>query len=310
MWAAVWPMPAQAAEPDCPPPPTLSHLQPPPDPEAWRERIARSRDRGFLWQLRRDGRTSWLYGTLHLGRAEWVVPGPRLHEALQAADALVLEIDPLDTAAAAPPTSPAASLRISDAQRTRLRRQLEHLCAQALADAPLHPTMLLTVASVMGARADGLEVVYGSELLLAAAARAQHKPVLALETAAQQMAALIPAEPAAQAREFEQLLQQLEQGQARPIAQRLAQAWEAGRFDEIERYEQWCACAETPEARAQMRRLLDDRHPAMVERIEGWHRGGRSLFVAVGTLHLVGPRALPALLARRGFTVERIDLSR
>ena len=36
-----------------------------------------ARDRGFLWKLEKDGRTSWLYGTVHVARLEWAFPGPR-----------------------------------------------------------------------------------------------------------------------------------------------------------------------------------------------------------------------------------------
>jgi uncharacterized protein YbaP (TraB family) len=305
---AGWLLPAHAAEPACPPPLQEADFERIGE-QLLTERAPAARDRGFMWHLWRDGRSSWLYGTLHLGRAEWIVPGPRLRDALQEADALVLELDPLDNrpADAAPAPAAAPALALSASQRARLGRQLERLCAQALADAPLHPTMKLMMASVLGARADGLEVAFGSELLLSTWAQLLRKPVLTLESAARQMEALVPAEPAAQAREFEQLLQQLEQGRDRPVGLRLVRAWEEGRLDELERYEQWCDCTGDDAARAQTRRLLDDRHPAMVERIDAWHKGGRSLFVAVGALHLIGPRGLPALQAQRGFNVDRVS---
>ena len=45
----------------------------------------------------------------------------------------------------------------------------------------------------------------------------------------------------------------------------------------------------------------------MVDRIVQWHGQGRSPFVAVGTLHMVGPLGLPTLLKARGFQVERVS---
>src|SRR5437763_6015355 len=51
------------------------------------------RDRGLLWRIEKDGRTSWLYGTIHVGKPEWIVPGPTIMRALMASDTVVLELD-------------------------------------------------------------------------------------------------------------------------------------------------------------------------------------------------------------------------
>ena len=58
-----WPLLA-AAQDDCPPPPA------PPSAETLALAQGAARDRGFLWRLEKDGRSSWLYGTLHLARLE------------------------------------------------------------------------------------------------------------------------------------------------------------------------------------------------------------------------------------------------
>jgi hypothetical protein len=65
---------AGAALADCPPPV--------PPASAEQLRAAQQRDRGLLWRLVKDGRESWLYGTLHVGRPEWTEPGPALRRAL------------------------------------------------------------------------------------------------------------------------------------------------------------------------------------------------------------------------------------
>jgi uncharacterized protein YbaP (TraB family) len=83
--------------------------------------------------------------------------------------------------------------------------------------------------------------------------------------------------------------------------------WADGRLAELERYEDWCRCMDTERERGLMRRLLADRNPAMVERIEALHDGGKRVFAAVGSLHMVGPAGLPALFRARGYEVELID---
>jgi hypothetical protein len=43
-------------------------------------------------------RTSWLYGTIHVNKLEWMMPGPRTIRALMGVDRLALELNLLDPA--------------------------------------------------------------------------------------------------------------------------------------------------------------------------------------------------------------------
>ena len=63
-----------------------------PTPEQIQAAQRDARDRGFLWRISKDGRSSYLYGTLHVGKLDWAFPGPRLAEALRDTDALAVEI--------------------------------------------------------------------------------------------------------------------------------------------------------------------------------------------------------------------------
>jgi uncharacterized protein YbaP (TraB family) len=59
-----------------------------------------------------------------------------------------------------------------------------------------------------------------------------------------------------------------------------------------------------------MKRLLDDRNPLLASAIESLHASGRQVFAAVGSLHMIGPSGLPALLRQRGYKVEQGDFPR
>src|SRR5690606_37453569 len=92
---------------------------------------AQARDRGVLWTLHKDGRTSWLYGTVHDGRPEWTVPGPRTVRALRAADVVALELDPADPQLAREftrPGDPARERRVLDGLLARIQRQADRAC--------------------------------------------------------------------------------------------------------------------------------------------------------------------------------------
>jgi len=290
--------------PACPPvaePPSAAQLQ---------VAQAAARDRGFLWRITRDGHSSWLFGTVHLGRLEWIFPGPALLAAIAGADTLALELDVTDPAtlgeiAAALAAGPRPTT-LPAAVAERLRRQVAAACLPAQALDGQHPVMQVVTLSVLAARWEGLDPGLGQESMLAVAARARKLPVVALEKAAQQMAVLVPSDPDEALEAVTSGLSQLESGVARRGAARLAQAWADQRLDDLERYEDWCECVANDQDRAQMRRLNDGRNPALADGIEALHAQGRRVLAAVGALHMTGPQALPRLLAQRGFSVERV----
>ncbi len=299
--------PAALASTDCPPPPPGS-----PTPQQLEAAQAAAKDRGFLWRISRDGASSYLYGTIHLGRLEWVFPGPTVRAALQASDTLAVELDLTDPAVAQAmrgsiAAQPDALLLPHTVQR-RLARQAAVACLpEGLLDQQ-HPLMQAITLTVLAGRRDGLEPSFAQEIVLGEAARAAGARIVSLETVQQQLAALIPREELRAREMLERTLQQLESGAARRAIARLADAWAGGRLNELEQYEKWCECVLTPQDRDFLKRVNDDRNPGLARRIDALHSSGRRVFAAVGALHMTGYRALPELLAQRGFTVERIAL--
>jgi len=266
-----------------------------------------ARDRGFLWRITKQGRSSYLFGTLHLGRMPWIFAGPRLREALANTDTLALELDLTDPAVLQnPPAAATAPMPLSAALRARLSRQISAACVSEEALQRLNPLMQAITLTVLAARWEGLDASFAQEIVLATTARVQQRPIVSLESAQSQLAVLLPDDPADAQRLLDQTLEQLEKGRARPLLRRLAEAWADGRFDEIENYAQWCECADTPQDRAFLRRLNDERNTPMADRIDALHRDGKRVLVAVGALHMTGEHGLPRLMAARGYTVERL----
>lgn len=280
---------------------------PPPVPQA---ASTAERDRGLLWRITRDGRSSWLYGTLHVGKPAWRRLGPQLAAALRAADVLALEIDPSDPELlqALHELQPPALLPPELQQR--LDQAYGRACLSPESMATLHPLLQATTLTVLEARWMGLDPAYAMEQLLAAQVRASGRRVVSLETVAQQKAALVPADPAEALSALEHSLAQLEDRSARRVLERMAAAWERGDLAALEDYESWCECVATEDDRAFMRKLNDERNGPLADGIEAQHRLGRRVFAAVGALHMTGPQSLPLLMAQRGFRVERVAFRR
>lgn len=285
----------------CPPPAAA------PTEEQVRAALPTAPDRGFLWRLRKDGRTSWLYGTVHLGRSEWVVPGPQLRAAFQQSDVVALELDPTDPEVmqrllAAPKREPKLSAELTE----RLRRHARAACVAEQVMEVMSPELLSATVLALSARADGLSPELGIDLVYALMARRAGKPIVSLETAEQQIGSLSGANDEETEATVRSNVEQLEKGTARPVMRRTAEVWAASRLEELSDWPRWCECMNTEADRSAMKRMLDDRNGPLADAIARQHADGKRVFAAVGSLHLVGPQGVPALLAARGFQVTRV----
>ncbi len=300
----------ETAVSDCPP------VERQPAPAEVAQAAQRARDHGFLWRLERDGRVSWLYGTLHVGRLEWAFPGPKVAAALRQAKLLALELDvgspevQQQIAAARSRSDPQLqSSALPSAVAARLARQLALACIDPEAMAGQSPVMQAVALSVLAARRDGLDPAFAQEFVLAGYARASGLQVVSLEDAATQLDALQGGSPGEKLALVTQTLDQIESGQARSALVRLASAWADGDLETLATYDQWCDCASDETEKAFLTRLNDDRNPGLADRIAALHAQGKPVFAAVGALHMTGAKALPALLRARGFAVERVMLA-
>ena len=282
---------------------------PPPIPTQ-AETTATPKDRGLMWRATRDGRTVFLFGTLHVGKPSWRKLGPQVSAALRSSDVLALEVDPSDPALIQAMADIRPPQALPKALQQRLAQAFERACLATEALATLHPLLQATTLTVMEARWLGMDVSYALEQVLVAQGRSQGRRVVALESAAAQVQALVPEDEAEAQTLLDQSLQQLEDHSTRRVLAKLATAWDQGDVAAIEAYENWCECAADEADRALMRKLNDERNPPLADGIEALHKQGRRVFAAVGALHMTGPQSLPKLLEQRGFKVERVVFKR
>ena len=281
--------------------------EPPVATQAFLEQgLRNARDRGYLWRIEQGGRVSWLYGTLHVAAPAWAFPGPTVLSALKASDVLAVELDMLDAKSLRPALEDGAAPELDDARRARRDAVAQNLCLPSPRLAALPLALQASTLTLQGARRDGLYAEFGIDAALSGAARAMGKRVRALERAGDQMRVLSGDSQAETLRRFDETLGALESGTARATIARLAYAWADSDLGTLASYADWCDCAGTPAERALLHTLLGARNGPMADRIAALHASGRKVFVAVGSLHMIGADGLPALLAARGFTVTQV----
>ena len=297
--------PAIAADVRCPPEAVA------PTPEQAQRNADEAVDHGLLWKATKDGRAVYLYGTIHVAKLSWAFPGRDVLKAVMASDVVALELDMTDPgvldhlrkAIERRPDAPP----LPDALQRRLAAQMAAACVAPETLAAMRPEMQAVTVEVLEGRQFGLYPDYGiDERDRRDRPRHLNKPIRSLETPESQASLLVSDDPAETAATVDQVLDELEGGKGPTMLQRLAGDWQRGDLADMDAYPAWCECLDTPQQRADFVKLVDDRNPLMADKIVKWHAEGKSLFVAVGSLHMTGHVGLPELLKARGFQVERV----
>lgn len=282
-----------------------------PTPEMLQAGVRNASDHGFMWRIEKDGHTSFLYGTIHAARFDWMFPGPKVKQALQASDTVALELDLMDQdiqSRMAKGMAAQHGAALSAPLAKRMRQQAASACIPWEAIARYTPEMQITTLTVLVGRRDGLDASYAVDGVLAGFGHSTNKNVVSLESPEAQLQMLQMQNPQETASFVEDGLTELETGRARKALIKIAKVWENSDYDALENYSDWCDCVNTDNERAMMKRLLDERNPNLAERIDALHESGKQVFAAVGSLHMVGPTGLPIQMMKLGYSVERVRL--
>lgn len=282
--------------------------------------------RPFLWKVEREGQPhAYLFGTIHVPDARVQRLPQVVSRAFAAADRVVTEI-PLDadaqlgvTQALLLPTDQQLRDVLGDARFTRLASTI----STALDDeAPMVAAVVVTALDRLkpwAAMAQLALVEYLPDLLsgrpsldarLHADARAAGTPVSALETVSEQASVFEAFTVDEQLALLDAALDQTEAGTRTGVfpGRALVNHYLSGDASRLATALQDQAPGNAALAHKFERVLLRDRNVRMADRFEALRAAHPTdvMFVAVGTLHLVGDASLPTLLESRGYRVARL----
>lgn len=257
-----------------------------------------------LWHVESaDGHEGWLFGTIHSAPRplEWETETVR--DALGNAGSIMVEVANIADEAAVGAAfaklarstgQPPLSQRIAPSERPALAKLLKR---NGFHDGDFAATDTWAAAlMIVRQDKDGSDPRYGVDR--AVIAKASGRPVVELEGAAGQLE-IFDSLPEADQRD---LLTVVVQEADKPDID-LPGAWRTGDMSAIEKETRTGLLAD-PELRAA---LFTGRNRQWVASIVQAVQADRKPFVAVGAAHMAGPDGLPAMLARRGFTVTRVE---
>lgn len=262
----------------------------------------------LLWEVSGGAASVWLFGSVHLCRADCFPLPSAVEEHFSEADLLAVELDPSRPAVSAAMTRFVTSggrlkPHLNAAEWARLRTMLAPMGMHGAMLDSLGPTFASIMVSLASGRQAGLSPELGIDLHLIRRARERGKTLVELETVERQIEALAFGKD--QLARFRQTFRAAEDGSLRSQLEEIVKAWKAGDArrlaDTLQRAE-----VSDPSSRAVMKELLDHRNQEMTDSIVRLARGGRSAFVVIGSAHLVGPEAIPLLLEARGLRVRQL----
>lgn len=257
-----------------------------------------------LWRI--DGpqeRSGWLFGTIHSAPRSLAWQTPAVRDALDHADTIVVEVGNLADEAEVAATfarlakstgQPPLSQRIAPGERSAL--------AALLARSGYHDgdfaAMDTWAAALTLARNGSEEGDARNGVDRAVIAAANGRPVMELEGATHQLGLF----DALSEREQRDLLGAVVKEAGEPDHD-LSASWRKGDMEAIEKEARTGLLAD-PELREV---LFTGRNRNWTSKIAAAVQADRRPFVAVGAAHMAGPQGLPAMLARQGFKVTRVE---
>lgn len=269
-----------------------------------------SATKSFLWEVKSPSNVIWLFGTMHVGKRAFYPLPEAVETAFDSSAKLVVEADVSSQAADdldalisyLPPD--ALDKNIPKPIYDRLRTQLVRLRIPEEAVKPMKPFAIGGLLSAAEFSRLGYDMNLGVDAYLLARAREARKPVEELESVRAQLEMLANMPGELQEAFLDNAIATLELGRSGDQVIGMVNAWQSG--DARLMAEVTADVNRGMRLSAQLDEImLHGRHDAMLKKIEKYLAGKDPYFVAVGSLHLVGPRGLIQMLKSKGYEVTQ-----
>lgn len=265
--------------------------------------------KSFLWEVKSPTSTVWLFGTMHVGKRAFYPLPDVVETAFDDAATLVVEANVSKPAGDLNPlirylAPDTLDKHIPKPLFDRLRTQLVRLRIPEDVVKPMKPFVVGGFLSVAEFSRLGYDMNLGVDAYLLTRAKEAGKPVEELESVRSQLEMLANMPGNLQEAFLDNAVATLELGRSADQVTGMVNAWQTG--DDV------LMADVTEEVNRGMKFMsqLDDvmlhgRHDAMLNKIGNYLAGNQPVFVAVGSLHLVGPRGLIQALKSKGYEVKQ-----
>jgi uncharacterized protein YbaP (TraB family) len=268
----------------------------------------------FLWKVTGSPGVVYLFGTIHVGRADFYPLAPIIETSFKEADTLITEADlnePQDSSRLLKmllqkgtyPAGDSVENHIGQQTRAHLLPYVAATKELASSYARLKPWFLTVSIAVIEAKRMGFDTDKGLDRHFADAAAEMHKPIGTLETTEFQLELMNSFSEELQDRLLLSAL--LDAEHKTELMDDMLQAWKSGNADAMEetklRY-----VREYPQLKPVFEKMFDQRNDGMTRQIEQFLQTPKTTFVAIGAGHLTGERGILSQLRGKNYTVEQL----
>jgi hypothetical protein len=257
--------------------------------------------RPMLWSFSKDGKTSYAFGTMHVGIDPQRLP-PVVWDKIEGASSFAMETDASDASILGLGQRSGGTLR--DDLGPDYWAKLEKLIdPSALASVNrMKPVVAAVMLSMRGLPMTGI----GMDTALLARAQQKGKSIVYLEPASKQAKLL---DKWMDVKALKLMIDTADKSLV--MTRSMMDAYITGDDKKMlalhdgQKSEALAHGISEAEYDQQTKEMLYDRNASWIEAIEGMHAKGPA-FVAVGALHLVGKQSVLELLEAKGFTIARV----
>ncbi len=268
-----------------------------------------SSDRGLFWKVEKDGRMSYLLGTVHAWKREWLPLNPTIEKAFAGSKTLVVELDAanMDMGSAVQRMLLAGDdtleARIGKSLYQQTTAEAARLQVPEAAIAKVKPWGAMLVLAATKLQQLGFSPDAGIDNYLIQKANASGKRVIELEPGEQQLAIMDGLSARLQIAMLSEFVANSDR--TLQVINDIVSAWKKGDADAAFKLNQ--KGFDDPEAKREFDdKFLYQRDVVMTRKIEELLRQPGPHFIAVGSLHLVGPKSIVEQLKAKGYRVEQI----
>lgn len=266
----------------------------------------------FLWEVKSGTNTLYLFGSPGLGNSDLYPVSFWAEAAYTRAQVLAVESDLSDETRFAKEAAdmfyPKGDTLEQHISKPLFEEVYDFHAAQGLpftASNQMKPYALAIGLMNKEAKTVGLDGSFDAPFYFIAKAQADNKPVQEVEGVPQELRTLEALPLPLQEEMLKSAVEQAAKSSWAEALQAEVAAWKSGDVDYYQELDlkSYATMEHGVEIR---RRLVEDRHPAIADKVAGYLKTGKVYFVILSAAHFVGPNTLLAELEKRGFKIQRL----